>query len=131
MEWETQWTMSTFTSNGFCQGVTSMAVMAHRQGRVRHSVASGRHTSADVAEDARPTPSGTAAVAGVSVGEERKVLGVGRKVSAGSHLHTHGVNYSPHTQFILLNGEWITMAAFAVRFLKGQRKKTRPAATTR
>ena len=74
--------------------------------------------------DEPPTPAGVAAVAGLTVGEERLLLQRQRKVEAGSHV-VPGRYYSVFTQYEQVNGTYMSAAELILQFKKGQRHKTR------
>ena len=71
------------------------------------------------------SPSGVAAIQGISVGQERKLLQLPRKFEAGSHLRPDGTPFCPHTFFVKAGGQWMTAAQLTLTFRQGQRLKTR------
>ena len=71
------------------------------------------------------SPIGVAAVQGMSVGQERKLLQLARKFEAGTHFSATRHPFCPHTHALQTRDGWITIARLTYMFRRGQRAKTR------
>lgn len=71
------------------------------------------------------SPTGVAAIKGLSVGQERKLLQLPRKFEAGSHVRFREQPFCPHTFYVKTGNRWITAAELTLAFRRGQRMKTR------
>ena len=71
------------------------------------------------------SPSGVAAIEGLSVGQERKLLQLPRKFEAGSHMRADGQPFDPFTFYVKAGDRWMTAAELTLAFRHGQRMKTR------
>lgn len=71
------------------------------------------------------TPAGVAAITGITVALERKLLQLTRKYEAGTHTSPMHKPFCPYTLYFRVGPRWISAAQLILLFRQGQRHKTR------